>query len=188
MSIHQFKPGDKKIFKHLGKSIPVKIIQTTKYGIECEFLASAPPVEKGEKMFCDPTLLFDEEPAVSVRSCINCPNLINGKFEAYGDIKNIVTCSRFGFWTFSGSIQDFTACDAIDRPVKKIADSTTKKRLKQHIHCGMCIHFTKIGDGRRCMGRCDLIVNFPCCSSRFNDTENHAPECREFKQRKGQQK
>ena len=35
-----------------------------KYGIECEFLASSPPVENGEKMFCDPTLLFDEEPTV----------------------------------------------------------------------------------------------------------------------------
>lgn len=64
MSIHQFKPGDKKIFKYLGKPIPVKIIQTTKYGIECEFLVSSPPVEKGEKMFCDPTLLFDEKSTV----------------------------------------------------------------------------------------------------------------------------
>lgn len=64
MSIRQFKPGDKKIFKFLGELIPVKIIQTTKYGIECEFLESSPPVEKGEKMFCDPTLLFDEKPTV----------------------------------------------------------------------------------------------------------------------------
>ena len=267
MSTHQFKPGDKKIFKILGKSIPVKVIQSTKYGIKCEVLASSSPVEKGEKVFCDPTRLFDEKPSWvsddgirflikrsvarnilkgmsieeafksvdllfeyfkysisdldpidvppseeakldeamkqisdeqidkfiasqknknSVRSCANCPNLINGKFKAYGDIKNIVTCSRFGFWTFIKSIQDYTACDAIDRPVKKIADSTTKKRLKQRIHCGMCVHFTKIGDGRRYMGRCNLIGDHPCCFSRFDDEGNNAPRCREFKRRKEQ--
>lgn len=69
MSIHQFKPGDKKILRHLGESIPVKVIQITKYGIECEFLASSPPVERGEKMFCDPSLLFNEEPTVRLCGC-----------------------------------------------------------------------------------------------------------------------
>ena len=87
MNKKQFKPGDKKIFKYLGKPIPVKIIQTAKYGIECEFLASSPPVEKGEKMFCDPTLLFDEE--TTVRLC-GCKEPCFEKGEQWGHLQGVM--------------------------------------------------------------------------------------------------
>ena len=54
------KIGEKYIFKFRGKDIPVQIVAILEYGIECEFLQSCAPVEKGERMICNTAMLYPE--------------------------------------------------------------------------------------------------------------------------------
>lgn len=54
------KPGETKLFKYGDQMIRVRITNILRDGnVECEFLESVPPVDRGDQMICPPSRLFD---------------------------------------------------------------------------------------------------------------------------------
>ena len=54
------KPGDRWLFRFMGRFVPVKIVSILAYGVECEFLEDCSPVKTGEKLICDIGCLYKE--------------------------------------------------------------------------------------------------------------------------------